>query len=236
MTSRTEQIRSHDGAEFPGHLALPDSGSGPGMVVLQEIFGVNGYIKGVCDRLTSMGYVALAPDLYWRLGLGIAIDETEPDGLRTAYDSVGRLDFAKAADDATAALEHLQGLPEVTGGKAGSLGFCLGGGFAYMVAARSNPVTCVAYYGSAIPDALGLAGQVQCPILFHFGGADDRIPPEKQLAVREAFTHHSRTEFHVHEGAGHAFDNHNAAMMYNERAAREAWTETADFLKRTLPV
>src|ERR1700694_2247231 len=100
MTSRTEQIRSHDGAEFPGHLALPDSRSEPGSVVLQEIFGVNGYIKGVCDRLTSMGYVAPAPDLYWRLGLGIAIDETEPDGLRTAYDSVGRLDFAKAADDA----------------------------------------------------------------------------------------------------------------------------------------
>ena len=236
MTSRTEQIRSHDGAEFPGHLALPESGSGPGLVVIQEIFGVNGYIKGVCERLAKLGYVALAPDLYWRLEPGIAIDEKEPDGLRTAYDSVGRLDFAKAADDATAALEHLQGLPEVAGGKAGILGFCLGGGFAYMVAARSNPVTCVAYYGSAIPDALGLAGQVKCPILFHFGGADDYIPAEKQQAVREAFAQNPRAEFHVHEGAGHAFDNHNAAMFHHERAAREAWAETADFLKRTLPV
>jgi carboxymethylenebutenolidase len=236
MTSGTEQIRSHDGAEFPGHLALPELGSGPGMVVIQEIFGVNAYIKSVCNRLTSMGYVALAPDLYWRLGLGIAIEETEPDGMQKALGSVGRLDFARAADDATAALEHLQGLPEVTGGKAGSLGFCLGGGLAYMVATLSNPVTCVSYYGSAIPDALGLAGQVQCPILFHFGGADDRIPQEKQLAVSVAFAKHPGTEFHVHEGAGHAFDNHNAAFVYNERADREAWTQTADFLKRTLAV
>ena len=102
--------------------------------------------------------------------------------------------------------------------------------------AAFDPVTCVCYYGSAIPDALGLAGQVRCPILFHFGDADDYIPAEKQRVVREAFAGHVMTEFHVHEGAGHAFDNHNSAVMYRERAAREAWVQTIDFLKRTLPV
>jgi carboxymethylenebutenolidase len=234
--SRTEPIRAHDGGTFSSHLALPTSESGPGMVVIQEIFGVNDYIKGVCERLAKLGYVALAPDLYWRLGSGIAIDEKDPDGLQRAFGHVGRLDFAKAGDDATAALEHLRGLPEVAGGNVGILGFCLGGGVAYMVAALSDPVTCVSYYGSGVPDTLGLAGQVRCPILFHFGGADDRIPIEKQQAVREAFAYHPGTEFHVHEGAGHAFDNHNAAMMHHERAAREAWAQTADFLKRTLPV
>jgi carboxymethylenebutenolidase len=236
MTSRPEQIRAPDGGEFPGHLALPKSGSGPGMVVIQEIFGVNDYIKGACERLANLGYTALAPDLYWRLGPRIAIDEKEPGGLQKAFDYVGRLDFAKAGDDAIAALEHLRGLPEVVGGKAGILGFCLGGGVSYMVAARSDPVTCVSYYGSAVPDALGLAGQVRCPILFHFGSADDYIPAEKQQAIREAFAHHPGTEFHVHEGAGHAFDNHNSAMMHHESAAREAWAQTADFLNRTLPV
>ena len=236
MTSRTEQIRIPDGAEFSGHLVLPESGTGPGVVVIQEIFGVNDYIKGACDRLARLGYVALAPDLYWRLEPGIAIDESEAGGLQKAYGFVGRLDFAKAGDDAVAALEHLRGLPEVTEGKAGILGFCLGGGIAYIVAALSDPVTCVSYYGSAIPDALGLAGQVRCPILFHFGGSDDRIPVDKQEAVRNAFAHHPGTEFHVHEGAGHAFDNHNSAVMHHERASREAWAETADFLKRTLPV
>ena len=155
--SRTEQIRAHDGAHFPGHLALPDLGSGPGLVVVQEIFGVNGYIKSVCERLAKLGYVALAPDLYSRLGPGIAIDEKEPEGLQKAFGYVGRLDFAKAGDDAAASLEHLRDLPEVAHGRAGILGFCLGGGIAYMVAAMSDPVTCVCYYGSAIPDALGLA-------------------------------------------------------------------------------
>jgi carboxymethylenebutenolidase len=236
MTSRAEQIRAHDGGEFPGHLALPKSGSGPGMVVIQEIFGVNDYVKRACERLAKLGYMALAPDLYWRLGPRIAIDEKEPGGLQKAFGYVGRLDFAKAGDDATAALEHLRGLPEVAGAKAGILGFCLGGGVSYMVAALSDPVTCVSYYGSAVPDALGLAGQVRCPILFHFGGADDDIPAEKQQAIREAFAHHPGTEFHVHEGAGHAFDNDNAAPMHHERAAREAWAQTADFLNRTLPV
>jgi carboxymethylenebutenolidase len=195
MASRTEPIRARDGGEFPGHVALPESGSGPGMVVIQEIFGVNDYIKGACERLANLGYVALAPDLYWRLGPGIAIDEKGPGGLDTAYGLVGRLDFAKASDDAITALEHLGGLPEVTGGNAGIVGFCLGGGV-----------------------------------------ADDRIPIEKQQAVKEAFANHPGTEFHVHEGAGHAFDNHNAATMHHERAAREAWAQTADFLKRTLPV
>jgi carboxymethylenebutenolidase len=236
MTSRTEQIRAHDGGEFTGHLALPDSGYGPGIVVIQEIFGVNDYIKGACERLANLDYVALAPDLYWRLGPGIAIDEKGPGGLDRAYGLVGRLDFAKAGDDAITALEHLGGLPEVTGGKAGILGFCLGGGVAYMVAALSDPATCVSYYGSAVPDALALARNVRCPILFQFGGADDRIPIEKQQAVKQAFANHPGTEFHVHEGAGHAFDNHNAATMHHERAAREAWAQTADFLKRTLPV
>jgi carboxymethylenebutenolidase len=236
MMSRIEPIRAHDGGEFPGHLELPESGSGPGMVVIQEIFGVNDYIKGACARLATLGYVALAPDLYWRLGPGIAIDEKAPDGLQRAFGHVGRLDFAKAGDDATAALEHLRGLPEVAGGKTGILGFCLGGGVSYMVAALSDPATCVSYYGSAIPDALGLARQVKCPILFHFGGADDYIPAVKQQAVREAFAHHPGTEFHVHEGAGHAFDNYNAPQMHHERAASEAWAQTVDFLKRTLPV
>ena len=233
--SRIEKVRSHDGGEFPGYVALPESGSGPGMLVLQEIFGVNEYIKGACERLAKLGYVAFAPDLYWRLEPGIALDERSPTDMQRAYEHVGRFDFATAGDDATTALEHLRGLPEVVGGKAGTLGFCLGGGLAFVVAALSDPATCVSYYGSAIPDALELAGQVRCPILFQFGDSDDNIPAPKQQAIRDAFAEHSGAEFHVHEGAGHAFDNYNGATVHHARAAREAWAQTAAFLRRTLP-
>src|SRR5438105_2370347 len=233
-TSRTERIPAHDGGDFAGHLAVPQSGSGPGMVVIQEIFGVNDYMKDACRRLADLGYVALAPDLYWRIEPGIAIDERERDALQRAFGYMGRLDFPKAADDAVAALERLRQLPEVRGG-AGILGFCLGGGVAYMVAAAADPDTCVSYYGSAVPDALGMAGDVTCPVLFQFGDADQYLPVEKQQAVMRAFEGRPGAEFHVHEGAGHAFDNHNSAMFHHERAAREAWTQTADFLKRTMP-
>ncbi|MDQ6773295.1 MAG: dienelactone hydrolase family protein [Candidatus Dormibacteraeota bacterium] len=234
-SSRSETIRAHDGAGFPGHLALPPSGSGPGMVVVQEIFGLTDYIKGACERLADLGYVALAPDLYWRLSPGVVLDERRPGALEEAYGYMARLDFGQACDDAAAALEHLRGLPEVSGGRAGILGFCLGGGVAYMVAASSDPAVCVSYYGSAIPSALDRAGSVRCPILFQFGGADQFMPPETQREIEAAFAGRSEAEFHVHAGAGHAFDNHDASMFHHAGAARDAWMQTVEFLARTFP-
>jgi carboxymethylenebutenolidase len=233
--SRNETIRARDGHEFPAHVALPSTGRGPGLVVIQEIFGVNDYIKDACARLTALGYVALAPDLYSRIGRGVAIDERETDGLQKAFGYMQKLDFEHAVDDAIDALQHLKRLPEVEGGRAGILGFCLGGGVAYFVAARSDPDVCVSYYGSAVPAGLGEAGSVKCPILFHFGTADDYISAEQRDAVRKAFEGRPDVEFHLHEGANHAFDNWRAPMFHHEGAAKDAWEQTADFLKRTYP-
>ena len=234
MSSRTETIRAHDGGTFGGYLSLPESGRGPGMVVIQEIFGITRYVREACDRLAGLGYVALAPDLYWRIEPGIDLDEQEPGALEAAFGFMGRLDFPQAADDAAAALEHLRSLPE-TGGRAGILGFCLGGGISYLVAAQASPDVAVSYYGSAVPGALGMAGQVRCPILFQFGGDDDYIPAEKREAVERAFAGHADAEFHVHPGAGHAFDNWNSDMFSRPEAARNAWEQTRAFLARTYP-
>jgi carboxymethylenebutenolidase len=231
--TRTERIQSHDGGWFAGYLALPDSGSGPGMVVIQEIFGVNGYIKGACERLAKLGYVAMAPDLYWRIEPGVAIDERSADFLPRGFGYMQKFDFQKGADDAVAALEHLRGVSEVEAGKAGILGFCLGGGISFMVAGLASPDVCVSYYGSAVPDALGLAPQVSCPILFHFGGADEYLPTEKQDQVRQAFAGRPEAEFHVHPGAGHAFDNNVAKVFHHPQAAEDAWKQTTEFLQRT---
>ncbi len=233
--TRNERIEAHDGGEFGAHLVLPDAGRGPGIVVIQEIFGLTRYIRDACERLAGLGYVALAPDLYWRIEPGVDLDEQRPEALQAAYGYMGKLDFPQAADDAVATLEHLRKLPE-TGGRAGILGFCLGGGISYMVAANDAPDTCVSYYGSAVPGALGLAAQVKCPILFHFGAEDDYIPAEKREAVRDAFAGHPDVEFHVHPGAGHAFDNWNAPQFSRPEAAAAAWPQTVAFLARTLPV
>lgn len=233
--TRREIIRAGDGHEFAGHLAVPEKGSGPGLVVIQEIFGLNDYVKGVCGRLAALGYVALAPDLYSRLEPDIAIDESSPDSLPRAFGYVQRLDVPQAVDDAIATLQHLRELPELTDRKAGIIGFCLGGGIAYFVAARADPDVAVCYYGSAIADGLGEAGRVTCPVLFHFGDADEYVPEEKREQVRAAFEDRPGVEFHLHPGANHAFDNHNAAMFHHPEAAARAWQQTVPFLRRELP-
>jgi carboxymethylenebutenolidase len=106
-----ERIRAGDGHEFAGHLTLPDAGVGAGLVVVQEIFGLTDYIKGVCTRLSQVGYVALAPELYSRIEPDLAIDERSPDALARGVAAMQRLDVPQAVHDAAAALEHLPGCP-----------------------------------------------------------------------------------------------------------------------------
>ena len=233
--SREERIRGGDGHEFTGYLALPVSGSGPGMVVVQEIFGVTDYIKDVCSRLSDLGYVALAPDLYSRIDGDSVIDERSDNALPRAFASMQKLDVPQAAVDAGDALEHLRNLPEVSGRRAGIIGFCLGGGIAYFVAAAGEPDVAVCYYGSAIPGNLDKAADVHCPVLFQFGDADEYITAEQRAAVEQAFAGRPHTEFHLHHGPNHAFDNHNAAMFHHPEAASLAWDQTVAFLEREFP-
>lgn len=236
--ARTEIITLPDGGQFSAHTVVPEAGSGPGLLIIQEIFGISPYIKDVCERVAALGYVALAPDLYWRITPGVSIDEQDPDALKRAMGYMGQLDFEGAVGDAVAALEHLKGLAEVqaSGGKAGVMGFCLGGGISYLVAAAADPDCAISYYGSAVPDALGLAGDISCPILFHFGLEDNYLTVERQKAVRDAFAGNPLAEFHDHEGAGHAFDNSNSPMFSHPEAAAGAWVETKEFLAEKLPV
>jgi carboxymethylenebutenolidase len=235
---RTEVLRTADGGEFSGYAAVPDAGSGPGLLIVQEIFGISPYIRSVCDRVADLGYVALAPDLYWRIESGVAIDEADPGALEQAFGYMGRLDFEQAVADAVTALAHLRAMPEVAsaGGRAGVMGFCLGGGISYRVAAAADPDCAVSYYGSAVPAALGLAPDVTCPILFHFGLADQYLTLDKQEAVRGAFAGRANAEFHEHAGANHAFDNDNAPMFHHAAAAAAAWEQTQAFLREQLPV
>jgi carboxymethylenebutenolidase len=232
-TSRIERVRTPEG-ELDAHVVLPESGSGPGIVVLQEIFGVGGYIKEAADRLAGIGYVALAPDLYWRIEPGIALEHTE-DGLGQAFETVQKLDHALAVKDSIDALAALRGLPETTGGKAGVLGFCLGGTLAFEVAIDADPDVAVCYYGSSIADLLDQADRIRCPVLFHYGAQDQYIPLENAERVAACAASTDGMECHIHPDAGHAFDNHDAPMFYQSEPAAQAWEITRKFLARTLP-
>jgi carboxymethylenebutenolidase len=215
------------------HVVVPDGGSGPGIVLLMEIFGVGPYIRKAAERLASIGYTVLAPDLYWRIAPGATPAHT-PEGLQEAFGLVQRLDVPAAVGDAIDALAHLRSMPE-TRGRAGVLGFCLGGTLAYLVAANGDPDVAVAYYGSGIHDALAQGDAITCPLLLHYGGRDDYIPIDKIDLVRNAFADRDEIELHVHD-AGHAFDNSEAPMFYDASASDAAWKSTAEFLARTFPV
>lgn len=226
--TRTERIAAHDGGSFDGYLWLPSEPNGAGIALFQEIFGIASYVRDVAERTASLGFAVLVPDLYWRIERGVALGGGE-EHLASAMSYAGRFDWEDGLKDCVAALEHLRALPEVTG-PAGVLGFCLGGTLAYLVAAASTPDFAVAYYGSGVPDSLDRLDDITCPLLMHFGGSDQYIARDKVAEVERAVAGRRNIELHVHEEAGHAFDNHEADNFYNPQAAEDSWSISTDFL------
>ena len=232
-TQRDEQVADLDG---DGTMAMPvwvpASGSGPAILVIQEIFGVGPYIRAVAARLADAGYVVGAPDVFWRFAPGWAAGHDEA-GLGASMQQVANLDPEKAVADCVAAVEHLAAMPE-TAGRPGVLGFCLGGTLAFGVAAADTPAVCVSYYGSGVPGMLDALDAVSCPTLFHFGATDAYIPTDGVEALAEAIAGRPGFVLNI-EAAGHAFDNHESEMCHDEAAAAAAWSKTMAFLAEHLP-
>jgi carboxymethylenebutenolidase len=233
-TTRTETCTAADGTSFEAHVTLPASGRGPGVLVIQEIFGVNLYIREVCSRLAHLGYVALAPDVYHRQGAGFAVDRTGPEAVGAGYERMQAHDPQQAVADLGAALAHLRSLPETAGQRCGVVGFCYGGLMTYLVAKTFDPDAAVSYYGSNIANLLdGVAEQLTCPILFHFGDNDPFLPNADVDRIRGATKEMANVTVSQHWMGGHAFDN-RFAPFYQPMQATEAWGETAAFLARHL--
>ncbi len=227
-----------DGADVPAHLWLPPGGKGPGIALMQEIFGISAYIERRARDLADLGYVVLAPEIYWRLGATEPIEG--PDALQEGVARTGEVDWDAAVADGAATVRALREREDVTGG-VGLVGFCFGGGLAFNVAAaleteNDGPAidALVSYYGSALP---GLVDHVRvaAPSLHHFGLADDFIPVEAVRHVEEVLTQQPETTFITYEGANHAFDNDDQPW-FHARASELAWARTAEFLAEQLRV
>ncbi len=222
---------------YDGLLQLPASGSGPGLILLQEIFGVGDFLTSRAAELAGEGYVVLCPDVFWRVEAHVALPHTE-ESMGAAFGYMQRFAAQPAEltrSDLVAALDALRARPEVTG-PVGVMGYCLGGRLAYELAVASDPDCCVSYYGSGIGAELDQAGELRCPTLFHYGGADPYIDSAEIEAVRGAFTGRPNVEVVVQPGAGHAFENYLAPMFHDAGAAAVSWPLTLAFLRRHLQV
>jgi carboxymethylenebutenolidase len=213
---------------MPAHVWEPAGGSGPGLLLLQEIFGVSDYIKQRAADLAALGYFVVAPEIYWRLD-DTALDESAPDVLERALAIMGRLDWPTAVSDSLAALEYLQSRDQ----SVGVIGFCFGGGLGFNVVAESSPDVLVSYYGSALPQLLNLAPKVDAVSLHHFGDADDYLSPAVVDQIVGAVDGPGN-EIYRYPGAGHAFDKPMPAFHHAEASAL-AWSRTESFLSRRLP-
>jgi carboxymethylenebutenolidase len=235
-TTRNEAITAADGHEFDATVVLPDTGSGPGILLFQEIFGVNDFLLGKAADLAALGYVVLCPDVFSRIERNVSLPHDEAS-LQEAFGYMGRymaeVDDATKVGDLVAALGRLRELGETTG-RVAAMGYCLGGFLAYRVAAAGDPDACVSYYGSGIVGHLDDAASITCPVCFHFGDADPFIPQEQVEQLQQAFAGRDDVEFHVHAGAGHAFENLLAPTFANPDAAARSWPITVAFLDRTL--
>ena len=235
VTTRYEKIAAADGGTFDAFCALPAGDRGPGILLFQEIFGINDNIRSLAKRLAEAGYVVLAPDMFWRIEP--RFERKGEEGMADAFAMVQKFDFSTAVSDIQATHAHLLGMPECTG-TVGAIGFCLGGGLAFAAATLSRvngrgPDAAVCYYGSPVNDLLGHAATLDCPTMFHYGENDAFISADKIAAVERAVTGRPGVEFHRYD-AGHAFSNWDAPSMYNQPAADEAWARTLDFFSRTL--
>ena len=196
-------IKSFDGGEFDAYLALPSSGHGPGLVILQEIFGVNSFVRNVADWYAAHGFVAVAPDLFWRQERNVELTD-KGDDRNKAFQLYGGLDEAKATEDSAATMEFLRKHPACNG-RVGAVGHCLGGKLAFLLSTRFKPDCAVGYYGVGIEKALDEANRISAPLMLHIGGQDKFCPPEAQQAIHDSLRSNSLVTIHTYPDRDHAF-------------------------------
>ena len=225
-------VTAADGGSFSAYLASPPSGTGPGLVVIQEIFGVNADIRGVCDRYARDGYFAIAPDLFWRQEPGVQLTDKSKAEWDKAFALMKGFDFPKGVADIGSTLAHVRKLEGATG-KAGAVGFCLGGSLAYHTACFTDSDASVAYYPVQIENALNHAGKISKPLLIHFAEKDQFCPLETQKKIYANLIGIILISIYSYPGVEHAFAR-TGGEHYDKAAADLANRRTAEFLKTNL--
>ncbi|MBN8816113.1 MAG: dienelactone hydrolase family protein [Sphingomonas sp.] len=207
----------HDGA-FDAYVAEPAGGNATAaIVVIQEIFGVNAGIRRKCDQLAEAGYLAIAPDLFWRLEPGIELDPDIPDQMQAALGWMGKFDQDKGIRDIEATIRAAR--DRTGGGKVGAVGYCLGGRLAYMTAARTDVDAAVGYYAVGVDGLLGEKHAIARPLMLHIAGNDGFVSPEVQAAMHAGLDDHPKVTLYDYPGVDHGF-----ATEFGKRRVDDAAT------------
>ena len=218
-------------ASFPAYVARPAGTPRAAIIVIQEIFGVNPGIRQKADRLAAAGYLAVAPDLFWRFNPDTDLNPDVPEEMQQALDLMGRFDQQKGVEDIEAAIRWARA--EIGGGKVGCVGYCLGGRLAYMVAARTDVDASVGYYGVGIDGLLGESHAIARPLLLHIPTNDGFVPAETQAAMHQGLDDHPKVTLYDYAGLDHGFAT-EMGQRRNEAAAELADSRTAAFFAEHL--
>lgn len=231
MTGQTITVAG-PGGSFSAYLASPESGRGPGLVLLQEIFGVNAAMRELADDYAAAGFFALVPDLFWRLEPGVELSDKTEAEWQQAFALMKRFDPVAGLADIQAAISHLR-LQPVVNGHVGAVGYCLGGFLAYRTATHTDVDAAVGYYGMNIEKYLSEAAKITHPLMLHVAGKDEYHPPAAQAKVAAGLKDNPLVTIHTYPDANHAFARPGGAH-YDEASARLANERTIAFFRQHL--
>jgi carboxymethylenebutenolidase len=231
MSEPTITISVVDGT-FNAYVARPASTPAPAVVVIQEIYGVNAVIRGVADRLAEAGYLAVAPDLFWRIEPGIDLTDQTPEGNRRAFELFGLFDADEGVKDIQATIDAVRAMPDCSG-KVGAVGYCLGGKLAFLTATRTDSDASAAYYGVGLDALVPEAEKLTHPLMLHVAEEDRFVPKTAQAAMEAGLKNHPQAQYFTYPGRDHAFAR-PGGENYDAGDAALADQRTLQFLDENL--
>lgn len=227
-----EQVKTLNGnAEFPCYISRPDGEATAAIIVIQEIFGVNPGIRAKCDHWASLGYLAIAPDLFWRINDDTSLDPDVEAEFNQALDLMGQFDQDQGIRDIEATIHHAQNA--IGSHNVGCVGYCLGGRLAFMTAARTDIWASVGYYGVGIDGLLGEKGAIAHEVMLHIPTADGFVPADAQATMHKCLDDHPKVTLHDYDGLDHGFAA-EFGNRRNDKAAQLADSRTEAFFKEHL--
>lgn len=243
LETSSVEIPLTGGGNMGGYLARPEGDATlPGVLVFMEIFGVNGHIRDVTERIAAEGYVAVAPDYFHRTGPGIQLDYDDA-GMAEGMKHLGQLQADSMINDAKDAIAFLRARSDVKGKSIGAMGFCIGGHMTYLTACETDVKAAASYYGGGIaapqgpgggPSTVSRSGKISGKLICYFGGQDSMIPESQVAAVKQALDETGGGhEVVVYSDADHGF-NCDRRESFHQASAKDAWARTLALFKSEL--